>query len=403
MIKKALVEKIFDAASMQRWNDRIRPMEFYELDKQSHKLVIAFFLGHFSKNDPKFSWRKLISGAVYEFFQRIIITDLKPTVYYRIKENAQTLKALNGWVYEEIKDILKDVSPQFAEGFLQYHNDLPADHIIKRILSASHIYASWWEYQILAPLNQNAYDREIIESTFTRWVEDFNELPGMQQLRLNHNYKKFIDLCGHLRFQNRWSNMSRTPRTSVLGHSLFVAMLSYFFSLELSATDTRLYQNFFTGLFHDLPEVLTRDVISPVKRSIPGLEELVKGLEKEQMEQWIYALLPDFIGNELRFFCEEEFSDVLRLKEGNKKVSLEEIQKSYNLDEFAPRDGSLVKCADILAAFIEAVSAVKNGSRDERFFDAIKNMFALYRDKKLGDFQAGELFKEFYDSLKGSE
>ncbi|KAA0242417.1 MAG: HD domain-containing protein [Candidatus Brocadia sp. AMX2] len=61
----------------------------------------------------------------------------------------------------------------------------------------------------------------------------------------------------------KWSRLHRIPRTSVLGHSLFVAILSYLFSLEIKACARRCVNNYFTGLFHDLPEVLTRDIISP--------------------------------------------------------------------------------------------------------------------------------------------
>ena len=45
MIRKALLLKLLDAAYMQRWNDKIRPVELIELDKQAHKMFIAYFLG----------------------------------------------------------------------------------------------------------------------------------------------------------------------------------------------------------------------------------------------------------------------------------------------------------------------------------------------------------------------
>jgi putative hydrolase of HD superfamily len=77
--------------------------------------------------------------------------------------------------------------------------------------------------------------------------------------------RNFIDLCGQLRFQLRWSYLHRIPKTSVLGHMLIVAVLSYLFSLEIGACRKRCYNNYFTGLFHDLPEVLTRDIVHPVK------------------------------------------------------------------------------------------------------------------------------------------
>lgn len=40
MIRKALLLKIFSAAYMQRWNDKIRPIELIELDKQAHKMEL---------------------------------------------------------------------------------------------------------------------------------------------------------------------------------------------------------------------------------------------------------------------------------------------------------------------------------------------------------------------------
>ena len=40
MIRKALISSIYETASIQRWNDHVRPaMGFSELDKQAHKMV----------------------------------------------------------------------------------------------------------------------------------------------------------------------------------------------------------------------------------------------------------------------------------------------------------------------------------------------------------------------------
>ena len=66
------------------------------------------------------------------------------------------------------------------------------------------------------------------------------------------------------------------PETFVMGHMLVVAILSYFMSLELdNPCRKRLENNFFSGLFHDLPEVLTRDIVSPVKNSVKGLDSII--------------------------------------------------------------------------------------------------------------------------------
>ena len=57
-------------------------------------------------------------------------------------------------------------------------------------------------------------------------------------------------------------------------------MLSYLCSLEMQACPKRLINNYYASLFHDLPEVLTRDIVSPVKSSVAGLEEIIKDYEE---------------------------------------------------------------------------------------------------------------------------
>ena len=89
MIGKSLLLKLFDAAYMQRWNDKVRPVEFSELDKQAHKMLIAYFLGKFDEESNGFSWIEIIEGGIFELLQRLVITDLKPPIFY--EDQNQTL------------------------------------------------------------------------------------------------------------------------------------------------------------------------------------------------------------------------------------------------------------------------------------------------------------------------
>jgi len=160
-----------------------------------------------------------------------------------------------------------------------------------------------------------------------------------------------------LRFQSRWSHVHRVPETSVLGHMLFVATLSYLFSIEIGSCKKRIINNYFTGLFHDLPEVLTRDIISPVKGS-PGLSELVKDYEKEQLEKEIYTLIPTTWHSEIKMYTENEFSNLITKNNEIEYLDFD-IPDKFNKDEYNPRDGKLIKSIDKLAAFIEANEAIK--------------------------------------------
>ncbi|MEK6622910.1 MAG: hypothetical protein AABZ13_10540 [Planctomycetota bacterium] len=120
MIRKALLLKIFSAAYMQRWNDQIRPIEFIELDKQAHKMVIAYFLGKFEEGDPGFRWLDIIEGGIFELLQRIVITDLKPPIFYKIKADAEKYRRLNEWVYQELECIISPLGADFCKSFRGY-------------------------------------------------------------------------------------------------------------------------------------------------------------------------------------------------------------------------------------------------------------------------------------------
>ena len=91
MISKDFILKIMDAASMQRWNDKIRPVDLRELDKQAHKMIVAYFLSKFEESKDGFDWLEIIEGGLFEFLQRLVITDLKPQIFDRIKQDRKKM------------------------------------------------------------------------------------------------------------------------------------------------------------------------------------------------------------------------------------------------------------------------------------------------------------------------
>lgn len=44
-IRKSLLQLIFSGAYLLRWNDKLRPVELLEIDKQAHKMLLAAFSG----------------------------------------------------------------------------------------------------------------------------------------------------------------------------------------------------------------------------------------------------------------------------------------------------------------------------------------------------------------------
>ena len=291
MIGKPFLLKIYEAASMQRWNDQIRPVELTELDKQAHKMIIAYVLGKCEQEsaNKNLDWIEIIEGGIFEFLQRIILTDLKPPLFHKIKEDKEKYRQLNKWVYREINPVISPLGRDFCERFKEYLSD-PERSLNRRIISAAHFYATKWEFDIIERANPDGYLIEEIRNDLQLKQGKYHDLESMQRLLSSVPLKDFVNICSQLRFQIRWSHIiHRVPKTSVLGHMLIVAIFSYLFSLEMKADKKKCVNNYFTGLFHDLPEVLTRDIINPVKRSVEGLKELISDYEREEMERKIYT------------------------------------------------------------------------------------------------------------------
>lgn len=379
---------------MRRWNDKICPVDFYELDKQAHKMIIAFFLSKFEEKKKEFDWIQIIEGGLFELLQRLVITDLKPPIFYKIKADKEKYKKLNDWVYDQLQPIISPLGEEFCQRFKNYFNQ-NSENINRKILNAAHFYASRWEFNIIARADPDGYEIHAIEKSLKKNIEKYGDLEGLKQLLKTGEYKNFIDLCGGLRFQQRWAHLYRIPKTSVLGHSLFVAILSYLFSLQVKSANRRLVNNYLTGLFHDLPEVLTRDIISPVKRSVEGLADLIKEYEREQMQKEVYGFIPKGWHQEIKMYSEAEFENIIFVNGKRKKISDDQISNKYNKDKFNPRDGRLVKAADELAAFIEANEAIINGSRAQEIQKAKLLIKDKYEKAIIAGINFGEIYADF--------
>lgn len=394
MINGSLLRLIYEAASIQRWNDHIRPAQgFTELDKQAHKMVYAYVLARFEEEErgAKVDYIRIIEGGLAEFLHRIKLTDIKPGIYHRLMKMRG--QELNQWVLEQLGDSLDDIGPNFRDTFTQYHQDPGMWPLEKRILRASHYLATNWEFQIIYHLNGSLYGLEATKEEVENELESHSGLAGVQKLSLKKKTSHFLDLAGQLRFQQRWAHSPRIPQTSVLGHMLIVAILSYVCSIHVGACPKRTHNNYFGGLFHDLPELLTRDIVSPVKRSVAGLEDIVKDIERKQVEERLLPLLPPSWHREILYFVEGEFENKIT-RDGKTSYAAKgqpPLTPDHNRDEWEPYDGDLIKACDDLAAYMEVVLSMEHGIKSRHLEDGRATVEKQYRNRILQGIDFGRI------------
>lgn len=372
IVNFSLLNELFRGFHIQRWNDRIRPMDLIEMDKHAHKMMIAYCLGKYEESlGNTINWNNVIKNGIYELIRRIVISDIKSPIYAEVKKNKAVFKELNNYVYKQLEPKFEDdiIKNEFREFLI---NDYDKADISNRILDAAHIYSSYWEFQIICLSNPFGYQNIRLETDLLNRIDQYKDLLGIQKFINRHTISNFIDLCGQLRFQIRWAQVPRVPKTSVLGHTLLVAIIAYFFARENNACEKRLFNSFFGGLFHDLPEAVTRDIISPIKRSSSDFDNLIKNLEMELAEKEIFPLIESSWIEEIKYFIIDEFKN--KIIDKNKSIitniDIKDLNQKYNKDEFNPMDGAALRAADHLAAFLEAWNSCSVGIKTEECYSA---------------------------------
>lgn len=396
MISRGLMELIFSASSIERWNDHPRTAQFTEIDKQAHKAMIAYFIARAEEDRGRaVDWNRLIANGAFSFLHRVLVTDIKPPVFHRLMQDRAQQRQLNDWVYAQLEPLLSPLDYPLCGQCRAYLGSVP-DSLEDRILGAAHYVATRWEFGFIYYWSKPLYGIEKTREEIMGEIEKYRDLAAVGDILSSEHsaFNDLISLVGQLQFQKRWAQIQRLPPTSVLGHLLVVALLSWLISLEIGAGARRQRNDFYGGLFHDLPEVLTRDIISPVKRSVKGLDELVKKLERRGVEENLFPLLPPAWRDDVLYMVMDEFENRVRTN-GRVRVIGRDLADAEGRDEMDPVDGRVIEVCDKLSAYIEARESIRIGVRPAALEEASMRLYDSFASRRVAGYEVKALFDSF--------
>lgn len=378
--------KIFEGFSIQRWNDLVRPFEIVEMDKHAEKMLVAYLIGKYEENSgKKIDWEWMIYVSLFDLLRKIQLCDIKSPVQSLIRSQyPEEFKKLNLWVLDKYKDLIDN--KELFEKFTDYTEKLNGDKAMDeneedtvKVFRAAHKYSSLRELELLSPVNESFRLEQILKDLNSD-IQSYLDLRGLQLLITKQKPFDFLTRIEQLRFQTRWNQTPRVPKTSVLGHCYFVAVLTLLFQIEsgVKMCSGRLYNDFFSALFHDLPESVTRDIISPVKRATDGLPAIVKQIEDEIVTKELVPLMESFYKDEILYFTSNEFANRIFIDGKTREVSFDDLNNLYNFDELMPVDGKTVRVADHLSALLEAELSIRHGITSEQLSLGCENMLKIY-------------------------
>ena len=387
MLTQKFALKIFEGFSIQRWTDLIRPFDIVEMDKAGEKMVLAYIIGKCEEQKGVFvDWTWMIYASLFDILKKIALCDIKAPIQQILKKDyASEYLRLNEWILNQYKPLIDDSAlfSQFTiyEGQRAGTFDIPEkSRAAERILSAANKFATMRELQMLSIVNEPER-LEKINKELLADLQGYLDLTGLQLLMTRQKSYDFIMKIEQLRFQTRWNQTPRVPKTSVLGHCFFVAVITLLLCRQSGQKmcEKRLINNYFSALFHDLPEAVTRDIISPVKQATDELPSIVKRIEDEIVNKELVPLMEPYFSDELMYFTSDEFSNRAIFDNCVLSISFNELNSKFNEDRYSPVDGKLVRAADHLSALLEAHLSIQHGITSVQLQKGRENLYKGYK------------------------
>ena len=388
---------LFEAFSIERWNDLVRPFRPVEMDHAAEKMFLSFIIGKYEeKKRVKIDWFRIITHSVFALLQKIALSDIKAPIQYLIRTSyKEEYKKIKEWIFDKYRTLIDN--EEFLSNFREYLFSPNCTQTKEdEILFAAHQATSFRELEMLSPCNE-AFRLSEIKESIEKDIWQSIDLDGIKLFLQKLEPYKLITEIEKMRFQIRWNPSPRVPYTSVLSHSYYVALLSLLMCYDLGLSHDRLYTNFFCGLFHDFPEAATRDIISPVKMATDGLPEVVKEIEEKVVEKELLPLIDKSYREEVLYYIRNEF-DNRAIVDG--KVILvknyEELNSKYNSSNYHACDGQLIRFADHIAAFVEADSSIRFGIRSSQLETGRRGIISQYPiGKQINGLSVDKFFGKF--------
>ena len=390
-MKKNLILKIFEGFSIQRWNDLIRPFELVEMDKAGEKMVLAYIIGKFEENKgKKIDWHWMIYASLFDLLRKIALCDIKAPVQQMLKkEFPEEYLRLNEWVLSQYSNLMDEkLFSEFSDYVYEKSGTKSISDELKRtvrVYEAAHKFATIRELEMISVVNEKERLSDI-KTELEEQIQPYLEFEGLQKLMTHQKAFKFVLKIEQLRFQTRWNQTPRVPATSVLGHCFYVAIMTLLLGRESNPNmcRQRVINNFFSALFHDLPESVTRDIISPVKQATDDLPNIVKKIENEIVSKELVPLMEDFFVNQVIYYTSDEFSNRIQDEAGKIQiVSYDELNEKYNDEKFQPIDGKLVRICDHMSALMEANISIKHGITSEHLEVGLETTVNHYKENQI--------------------
>lgn len=350
---------IFKWTSIYRWNNFSRIENISTIDNKGFWLQVVYIL---SKVIEEKEWIKL---DILYIFKKIIISSFETLVLSDINSDLQRrIIWRNKWIYEKlvkkVQDFLtnQDINPNIKDDISYiYENKTNPKYALEHdIMEFSKLWVAYYEAYFSSKIYPEMY--EDVLNSFKERLKDEKYSIFLKYLNINNtsnDLEKFLLNIRRLQSNFRWNRMKRIYPISVMAHSYITFFIAYVAGKTEEYSDEKLLDIMTRALFHDVPESITGDIVSPTKKAVPGFAELLGDIELEMLEEYLFIHISWF-----------DF-----------KADLAKMM----LEPFSGEDWKIVKMCDIFSALFESKLEVHNSEEFSKIYIDIKRKLRAYNTK----------------------
>ncbi|MDN5341465.1 HD domain-containing protein [Oceanotoga sp. DSM 15011] len=314
--------------TINRWNNRPALLRFTEADNLFNSIALSLFTyEELEKKDTI----KIVHNKIIDVIPKVVLSDVSLNTKNRINNIDKNIwQKVKDSAIEDIKNMIED--DKVVEIIYKYklnEDIVETEKLISYLVSKKEV-----------EFNRRVFP-EYYDEPYKETEEEIKKIITPYSYKLEKYNDFLLNTTFRLSSMIRWNKSQRNIESSVAAHSFFVLTISYFLANLFELNEDQIYDIIIASTLHDLPESFTGDVISPTKRKVNGLEDIITEIENDYVEKWM--IQNSYINQVMKRF------------------------KNYVINPFENDYGQIVRTADLLAAILECSMEIKTGNQNNLF------------------------------------
>jgi putative hydrolase of HD superfamily len=339
-----LMELATNLFTMFRWNNTPTMFRTNEAENAFASAQFALLMSNLARESSmSINEKELLERIVLKELPKCVLSDISVDTKLLIRDlDPEKWNAVYNSAVGEVVGYLPETKKLQFSSIIHRAKD---DSLEGKIISASDLLSARLEADLHNRIFPEYYG-EIIKSLDDK-LSQYNDFKPYKKLINSSWFDTYKESIIVLLRAVRWNRLNRNVKTTVAGHSFYVALIGFLLSYEEESNQLDEVEIIKRSLLHDIPESLTGDIITPTKQKVTGFEELVERVEEVMVTDKLLNDMPEKLISEL---------------------------KNKILKPFEGINGKLVRAADLTAAIVECLMEIKSGNNQMSFRIALNNM-----------------------------